>query len=138
MTNGTTEVTVGRATLDQAKNFLEELGITYNLPQLGAINYSDVPHQYTFAYKGERIVGILITTTRHNDFVSLTTVPDVDYNEVGGVLLTSLRVSQVLARSDDEKLIDLLECGGYRRTDYLVKYSLYRKVFPAGELLSIQ
>lgn len=131
-------ITVGRATLDQAKAFLEPLGISYNLPQMGAINYSNVPHQYTFAYQNEQPVGILITTTLHNDYVALVTYPDADYKLVGTVLLNSLRVTSVLARTDDSPLNLLLEYAGYRLAERLVKFNLYRKAFPANQMLSIQ
>lgn len=131
-------ITVGRATLDQAKAFLEPLGIIYNLPQMGAINYSDVPHQYTFAYQQEQPVGLLITTTVHNDFVSLNVNPEADYIHVGSRLLNSVRVNQVLVRTEDEALNSLLKYAGYRLAESLVKFNLYRKVFPASEFLSIQ
>lgn len=131
-------VTVGRATLDQAQSFLAALGISYSLPAMGAINYSDVPHQYTFAYQNEQPVGILITTTLHNDFVGLSTNPEVDYFTVGSVLLNSVRVGQVLARVEDETLNGLLKHAGYRLTEPLVKFNLYRKYHSASQFLSIQ
>lgn len=131
-------VTVGRATLDQAIAFTESVGIPYQLPPLGAINYAEVPHQYTFAYQNEQPVALLITTTRHNDYVALYTKPEVDYCTVGGVLLNSLRVNQILARVEDEAFNTLLIQAGYRLAERLVKYNLYRKAHPAQHFLSIQ
>lgn len=131
-------ITVGKTTLDQVQSFLEPLGVSYAIPPLGAINYSNVPHQYTFAYQNEQPVGILITTTLHNDFVSLVVNPEADYYEVGSTLLNSVRVNQVLVRTEDEALAGLLNHAGYRLADRLVKFNLYRKVFPASQFLSIQ
>ena len=131
-------ITVGQTTVNKAQDFLEALGVHYSLPALGAINYSNVPHQYTFAYQNEQPVGILITTTLHNDYVALVTYPDADYKLVGTVLLNSLRVTSVLARTDDSPLNLLLEYAGYRLAERLVKFNLYRKAFPANQMLSIQ
>lgn len=121
--------TVGLVTLTEAKHYLASIGIEYTLPPLNAINYSNVPHQYNIAYQQETPVGILITTTQTNDVVHLSVDTEENYLEVGKTLLHATQVKQVLARTEDTELNTLLNYAGYRLTEDLVKFKLYRKSF---------